>query len=306
MVGQSGQVWKYPGWYVVPNDARAVMSLVGSIGSYSAGQQFAWRGMSSADHNLNSSLQRKLGYHAKESHVRAAEQSILTEARSWGLGIGDTDFQDDLQLLADLQHFGVPTRLIDFTSNPMTALWFACLDSKTPGVTRSGLLLALNVTKWKTYQSIGEAYPDDDADTPASGRTLAHALSTQQPFIVQSSHPNARLRAQEGFFVSSVVPPTSTLVRALSTPFWALTVPKFAAGPRELLATQLNGDRGQGAPSTLPFVAVIVKAGLKPKLRRFLEGTYNRTAKVLFPDLSGYAERGKYGDLFGRVIARDE
>src|SRR5438105_1147733 len=32
----------------------------------------------------------------------------------------------DLELLAVLQHFGAATRLLDFTKNAFSALWFAC------------------------------------------------------------------------------------------------------------------------------------------------------------------------------------
>ena len=39
----------------------------------------------------------------------------------------------DLELLADLQHYGAATCLIDFTQSPLTALWFACKDEDNLG-----------------------------------------------------------------------------------------------------------------------------------------------------------------------------
>ncbi|WP_371811094.1 FRG domain-containing protein [Tessaracoccus sp. MC1865] len=122
----NGFMWKMTGWYVEPKSARDVMQVLGSIGVYSRGQKFAWRGMSSIDFDLRSSLHRRLGHKVTEDQMRRAELASLAEARNWGFGITENGHVDDLQLLADLQHFGAPTRLLDFTSNPMTALWFAC------------------------------------------------------------------------------------------------------------------------------------------------------------------------------------
>src|SRR4051812_2492739 len=112
MPGDAGRTWKRTGWYVVPRTAREVMQILGAVGVHSRGQQFAWRGMSSADFDLRSSLHRALGPHATEKHMRAAEVRELKRAREWGLGLTPTGHVDDLQLLADLQHFGAPTRLL--------------------------------------------------------------------------------------------------------------------------------------------------------------------------------------------------
>jgi hypothetical protein len=51
---------------------------------------------------------------------------------------------NDLQLLAALQHAGVPTRLLDVTANPLTALWFA--SASHPNA--DGLLLAFNLSQY--------------------------------------------------------------------------------------------------------------------------------------------------------------
>jgi len=58
---------------------------------------------------------------------------LLRDARDWGLGIGDTAYINDLHLLADLQHYGIATRFIDFTSIPTTALWLSVAVSFESG-----------------------------------------------------------------------------------------------------------------------------------------------------------------------------
>lgn len=300
MAKDVGFWWTSTGWYIRPKTARDVMNVLGAIGVYNARQSFAWRGMSSADYRLTSSLQRKLGADVTESEMRDAERSLLTAARAWGLGIGPNGFVDDLQLLADLQHYGIATRLLDFTSNPMTALWFACQAPKAPGAAKSGVLLALNTTGMQQFSTVSAGGTWDSLGNP-TGSTLHAALRSPEPFIVRSAMPNDRLRAQEGFFVSGAVPPSrdeeiaspSGKIFTLGTinPFDAIDV-AWTHGDPEELAESLGSDRRRGHPKFMPFVAVIIHATLKQKLLRYLENTYNRSARVLFPDYAGFLEFG--------------
>ncbi|WP_292708578.1 FRG domain-containing protein [Microbacterium sp. 67-17] len=285
--------WKRTGWWIQPKTAREVMAAIGSIGVYSTGQHFAWRGMSSADYDLSSSLHRQVG--GDEEQLRTAEIEILGRARKWGLGVESTGYVDDLQLLSDLQHYGIATRLIDFTSNPMTALWFACQTPKSPALAKAGLLLALNTTAWERVATVrSRTLTVADLSDP-NGATLRAVLRGATPVIVESPSPNARLRAQEGFFVTGPVPERErvNLVHGFelvdTTPFKSLHVP-FQPGNPEVLQGALLNERNAGRPPKVPFVAVIVSSPLKTKLLRYLEGTYNRSARTLFPDFAGFKE----------------
>lgn len=297
-IGGAGATWKGTGWYVTPKSSSDVMQVLGRIGVYSRGQRFAWRGLSSADFDVTSSLQHRLGSNARETHVRDAERAILKTAREWGLGVTESAHVDDLQLLADLQHYGAPTRLLDFTSNPMTALWFACQEAPeknahTGGrLAKSGVLLALNITKWRRNMTVGEPYGTALGKLKhGAGWTLTNALASSEPFVVEQSVPNARLRAQEGFFVAGVVPEPANFLWKLTTPFHSLNVPFDLGDPAEL-SDRLTKARPSGFPKALPFVAIIIGAGLKPKLLSYLDGSYDRRARTLFPDYQGYRDYG--------------
>ncbi|MFC8190374.1 FRG domain-containing protein [Cellulomonas sp. NPDC057328] len=275
------------------------MQVLGRIGVYSRGQQFAWRGMSSADFSVTSSLQRRLGRRATEASLRAAERAIVERARQWGLGVGEFGQVDDLQLLADLQHYGIPTRLIDFTSNPMTALWFACQSAPERDLddgrrlARSGVVLALNVTRFRRFDTVGVPFGlwDDGTLRLGSEWRIDLALTTNEPFIVEQSTPNARLRAQEGFFVAGAVPERSLRHLAHNEPFMGLEIGGGRGNPQEL-TRRLLADPERGAPRPLPFVAIFIGSTLKKKLLAYLQGSYNRHARALFPDYQGFREYG--------------
>jgi hypothetical protein len=71
------------------------------------------------------------------------------------------------------------------------------------------------------------------------------------------------------------------------TPFKSFDVPYERTDPLKL-SDRLHGKRTSGRPPYMPFVAVIIKSRLKKRLLKILEGTYNRTSRVLFPDYDGY------------------
>jgi hypothetical protein len=83
-----------------------------------------WRGVVDAEWGLYSSLYRRLkriSAHVTEREMLSEELKILIKARrEWRL-----DGLSALEIMAHVQHYGGPTRLLDVTENPLIAAWFA-------------------------------------------------------------------------------------------------------------------------------------------------------------------------------------
>jgi len=185
----------------------------------------------------------------------------------------------------------------------MTALWFACQPpSRQLNVSASGVLIALNVDGWERYGRRRPASSRAALNDPL-GWELNEALASNDPFVVESILPNDRLRAQEGYFVSSTVPAQSSQ----RGPFSSLRI-SYSRLPIGVLGQKLLGDNNplSGWRERLPFVAVKVRSHLKHRVLTRLEASYRRVPSVLFPDFSGFRDfsdvatpRGSFKETLG-------
>jgi len=71
------------------------------------------------------------------------EQAMLHELKRRTARSPQVLGQDDWDALVVAQHFGMATRLLDWTTNPLVALWFACADQKPD---REGYVFLLPVS----------------------------------------------------------------------------------------------------------------------------------------------------------------
>lgn len=95
------------------------------------------------------------------------EREMLMEFRTAGAGLIGSDDVVVFYLLA--QHYGMPTRLLDWTSNPLAALFFAVCEE---GVTEDGEVFVMQPTKM---------FPD-----PKSGS------NEPKPYMRTMRHPQIR------------------------------------------------------------------------------------------------------------------
>ncbi len=115
---------------------------------------FIYRGQSNAKWPVDCSAARRLKKHSAD---KIEEQLIdhlligylkflIAKARMRGfIPSGLSEISTDLELLAQLQHQGAATGLMDFTHQPLVALWFACNESNE----KDGIVYALSSSKTK-------------------------------------------------------------------------------------------------------------------------------------------------------------
>lgn len=278
-------------WSETPQTVEELWNIIGKL-AFSLGPQsrFLWRGMSSSGHLITSTLYRALQEHGiepNEPNHQHNETKMLGKARKWGLGHTQYGVSSDLQLLAELQHHGFPTRLIDVTVNPMTALWFACEQNPD----ESGRLVAISVPsiiEVETSPTVIAAPTWDDMENPVRGKYLGHLRASQEnkrPFLVKPTVRDARMSAQEGLFLASAVP-----LQDEGTPFPSLPAPEpgqLLLSIRKLLADLGFEEYGQGWIQ-YGVLGLEISPEMKKQLLPILEKTFNRSAQTIYPDMEGF------------------
>ena len=157
------------------------MTAIARLGTHHSGRRYLWRGQADMNWSLEPSLVRFLrdrGLPHDEMAVRTAENALVKAARDWpapefaGLIVAQG-------LLAMLQHQGVKTGLLDFTTDPMTALWFAC-ESETVTKTRQ-----VRKTRW-SYVSGQVSNAFDDLLVRASNSLPVKYFDALQPWDLKN------------------------------------------------------------------------------------------------------------------------
>jgi len=102
---------------------------------------YIFRGMDSADWNMQTSLERL--NHDSEKALLLIEKSLIRSFRKFAKD-GLFDKQSEWYILAVAQHNGLPTRCLDWTWSPMVALHFAC--GKVEHKEEDGVVWCLDAT----------------------------------------------------------------------------------------------------------------------------------------------------------------
>ena len=104
--------------------------------------RYLYRGVSNDRYKIEASAYRRLKTNKTPARLLKVNQELIEKAKSRGHDQVNRQQLCDLELLAELQHFGAATCLIDFSRNALVALWFACQQSSKK-TARNGKVFAV-------------------------------------------------------------------------------------------------------------------------------------------------------------------
>lgn len=131
----------------------------------------------------------------QQLYINYHVETLIEPARALGFGSESGRRLTDLELLAKLQHFGARTGLLDFTRNPLVALWFACENPQTDGklhvVNTNNPMGMPRISSDETAQDVGSVFSKPSTppyfsywEPPASGDASTRILPQRSVFII--------------------------------------------------------------------------------------------------------------------------
>jgi FRG domain len=262
-------------------------------------RDLVWRGVGKSSYALHSSLYRRLmitnSVPPDEDAILKFETDLLQIARKrWRF-----DNLTALEILAHLQHYGGPTRLLDVSFNPLVALWFAVEqkfgDDGKPLPDTDGRLFIFDVTDRQI-----------DLDATWGQYELPWTKPQQKwqtglPMVWRPPSYNDRIPAQNSAFLIGGVPQVSKGQNSKyrkapgngskTAGAWSISEVRKATS----VTLSMNGQTQKLKPKSTPTFTIRIEASGKPEIRRILERSYGFNVSSIYPDLFGLARYGANG-----------
>ena len=159
---------------------------------------YLFRGVSNEIYSIQASAYRRLTDKRDQTPMNLLEinKRIIDEARLQGHGQN----LSDLELLAELQHYGAATCLIDFSYSAQVALWMACqqgAEQAADSKTFNGKVFAVNISNPDHFQKVTSRSVKQDIDCFFnSDERKGYQLYQWQP-----KQQNNRIIAQQSIFL---------------------------------------------------------------------------------------------------------
>jgi hypothetical protein len=288
----------YTPWETEVDSWHGFQEHVNELTARYPSHRLVWRGARDAGWGVESSLfralSRALGRRPSEGEMIAAEKELLERARrDWRF-----DGRPALEVLAEVQHLGGPTRLLDVTENPLIALWFAVEartreESLDKPVEPDGRIFAfvtperdirLNST-WNGRHPRWHLLTTDAARRSAKWGTGLGRRYWRPPAL------HGRISAQSaGFLIDGVTIESQDHGLGRKGPeteqTWTVAeMSEIASIPLKLSKIR-HGELG---PTAMPVFTYRVASVAKAEVREQLERRYGYRASSVYADMLGLA-----------------
>jgi hypothetical protein len=171
-----------------------------------------YRGCGKVSHELKPSLYRHKGSKTIEDFMRL-EKLLLARFQQRSIPFHSRSLADPWEWLFLMQHYGVPTRLLDWSESPLMALFFAVtlarhsLDSRgRPVFSSDASIWFLDPLKWNKCavglkSFTGSVLTTDDPNAGAYKPIGDVNTMKSLPIAIYGAHNSQRIVAQRGVFV---------------------------------------------------------------------------------------------------------
>lgn len=146
-----------------------------------------YRGQGDVTWELESSIFRSSNKKIKENEVRIINEIKAEYPEVFGKCLNSFEY------LVNAQHFDIPTRLLDITTNPLVALYFAC--SRESYIKGNAAVYVFDVPN-----KIIKYYDDNEVNNIING-ILQSETNNYTPLFIKPRNNNQRLIRQEGAFI---------------------------------------------------------------------------------------------------------
>jgi hypothetical protein len=247
-------------------------------------RSFIFRGHKSSSWLLSSSLEREYGKYAKCQMIEGVEAYSIQYFKKRSHSFEETNRNSAglVDLLASMQHYGCPTRLVDFTQSLYIATYFAVNDSFE--LKESFCVWALNFPVLLHYSNQFSNAIFGSKDTSEQLDNAIHNLSELKELgiiIVEPEKVSRRMTAQQGVLLAQ------TNIRN-----------SFESNLHTLMGTEksptiVNLEELSRINQNIINNVKIIKFEFNEKCiqqvrRELLQ--MNVTSEILFPDISGMAK----------------
>ncbi len=225
------------------NGLQGLLEKVIEINAHLGQDRFLWyRGLSCADYGLVPKIMRD-GKTPEEIFER--EKRLLTRFRQRSMAYWPAGYpQDDWEHLFAMQHFGMPTRLLDWSENLFVATYFALADVPAAPHASTPTVWCVDPIAWNRSTPLLAEFgdliqvlttADDDLDAYRPDTTKRRPKS---PLAMFGAHNSARIVAQRGTFMvwGNDTHPLETFAEEQDATLWKLEL----GGNQAELATSLR------------------------------------------------------------------